>query len=334
MRRYLYITLTVFTGLAILMTACILAEEDIETLEKKATAANLGITVNIASIQGVTNPVIGEKLVSIITESEQYTGTVKWFTDDTGTVKWLTDDTTFSFGIKYTAKITLTPKSGFTLHLVKADFFTVAGAVSVSNGANSGVITAVFPAIDSKAAGAAVSVPTLGNRTTNSITINAISVPVTGQSVEYAINTSDIAPSAGWQADTTFNGLNAGTKYYIFARSASNNNYIAGTASLSLEVSTLQTVSMFEYYWVDQHDTLVTTSGGVISITTGSTLTITAAQGTDYVVKQWYVNGINTGQSGNTYYFSITTTGIHTVDLFLEKSGKLYNTSIVITVTP
>jgi len=82
---------------------------------------------------------------------------------------------------------------------------------------------------------------------------------------------------------------------------------------------------------VDQHDSLVTTSNGAASITSGSILTITA-QGTGYVVKQWYVNGVNTGQSGNTYNFSITTTGKHTVDLFLEKDGKLYNTSITITV--
>jgi len=327
MRRKLFITLVVLTCLAILMSACILAWEDIETLEKKATAANLGTTVDIAAIQGVTVPAAAMPPVTSIKDNQQYTGTVTWSPDDS----------IFNYHTQYTATITLTPKSGYTLHLVKADFFTVAGAVSVSNSANSGVITAVFPVIYNKAAGAAVSAPTLNSTAHNSITINPVSPPSTGQSIEYAISTSNIAPSTGllyWKADTTFNNLNAGTKYYIFARSASNNNYEAGAASDSLEVTTLQTFSMFEYYWVDQHGILVTTSGGAVSITTGSTLTITAAQGTGYIVKQWYVNGVNTGQSGNTYNFSITTTGKHTVDLFLEKDGKLYNTSIAITVRP
>jgi len=86
-----------------------------------------------------------------------------------------------------------------------------------------------------------------------------------------------------------------------------------------------------EYYWVNQHGSLVTTSGGVTSIAAGETLAITA-QGSGYVVQQWYLNGVNTGWSGNTYNFSSTTAGKHTVDLFVEKDGGLYNTSITITV--
>ena len=86
-----------------------------------------------------------------------------------------------------------------------------------------------------------------------------------------------------------------------------------------------------EYYWVDQHDSLVTTSGGETSISNGETLIITA-QGDGYVVKQWRLNGRDTGQSGDTYNFSSTTAGYHTVGLLVEKDGKLYNTNITITV--
>jgi len=184
-----------------------------------------------------------------------------------------------------------------------------------------------------KAAGATVSTPTLNTRTPNSIIINAVSVPSTGQSVEYAINTSTAAPSTGWQATTTFSGLSGGTNYYIFARSASNTNYNTGAASNSLAVTTLQSVSSdkIEYYWVDQHNNLVTTSGGATTIVVGSTLIITA-QGSGYVVTQWYVDGLDTGQNGNTYSFSSTTAGKHTVSVVVEKSGKLYNTNISITV--
>jgi len=184
-----------------------------------------------------------------------------------------------------------------------------------------------------KGNGAAVSTPTLNTITNNSITINAVSAPSTGQSVEYAINTSNSAPSSGWQTTTIFSGLNAGTTYYIFARSASNNSYNTGTASSSLAVTTLQTVSAdrLEYYWVDQHDKLVTTSGGATTIATGSTLVITA-QTAGYIVKNWYLDGIKTEETGNTYNFSSTTTGKHTVSVVVEKSGKPYNTNITITV--
>ena len=184
-----------------------------------------------------------------------------------------------------------------------------------------------------KAAGATVSTPILNTKTYNSITINAVSEPGTGQSVEYAINTSNAAPLAGWQAATTFNSLNTGTTYYIFARSASNNSYNTGVASGSLTIATLQTVSSdkIEYYWVDQHDNLVTTSGGAATITIGSTLVITA-QDTGYIVKNWYLNGVKTEETGNIYNFSSATTGKHTVSVVVEKSGKPYNTNITITV--
>jgi len=185
-----------------------------------------------------------------------------------------------------------------------------------------------------RAAGAPVSAPANAPSVThNSITINPVSPPANGQTVEYARSTTNTAPSSGWQDSTTFNNLTAGTNYYIFARSKQITNYNAGTASASLLVTTLQTVlpGRIEYYWVNEHNSLATTSGGSTTIIAGETLTITA-QGTGYTVRQWHVNGFTTGQSGNTYAFSSTKAGMYTVGLFVEKEGKLYNTNIIITV--
>jgi hypothetical protein len=64
----------------------------------------------------------------------------------TGTIAWSGTPAVFDFATTYTATITLTPTSGYTLTGVTANFFTVAGATSVTNSANAGVITAVFPA--------------------------------------------------------------------------------------------------------------------------------------------------------------------------------------------
>ena len=92
--------------------------------------------INIAAIQGVTVPTTDGIPVTSITENDQYTGTVTWSPNHT----------TFAASTTYTAMITLTAKSGYTLTGVAADFFTVTGATTVSNSVNSGVITAVFPA--------------------------------------------------------------------------------------------------------------------------------------------------------------------------------------------
>jgi hypothetical protein len=93
--------------------------------------------INQRDIPGVALPVIGTAPVTTITETSQYAGTVTWSPYHS----------TFYNGTQYTATITLTAKSGFTLQGVPANYFTVAGALSVSNAANSGVIRAVFPAI-------------------------------------------------------------------------------------------------------------------------------------------------------------------------------------------
>jgi len=97
---------------------------------------NQGYTiVNIAAIQGVTPPAAGGIPVTVITANDQYTGIVKWNPNHAK----------FAVSTEYTATITLTAKSGYTLQGVTANFFTVDVATSVSNSANSGVVTAEFP---------------------------------------------------------------------------------------------------------------------------------------------------------------------------------------------
>lgn len=102
------------------------------------------VTVTEAAVGGVTAPVVGETPVTAITEGKQFTGTVTWSPD--------LADGKFGPQTVYTATITLTPKAGYKLDGVAANFFTIAGAASVSNEANSGVVTAVFPATKEAAA--------------------------------------------------------------------------------------------------------------------------------------------------------------------------------------
>ncbi len=114
--------------------------------DETETVADTDTIVDIAAISGLTIPVLGETPVSSIADTAEYTGTVTW---DGG---W--DWSSYFGGEKaYTATITLTAKSGYTFTGVVADFFTVAGASTVSNAAGSGVITAVFPATATLALG-------------------------------------------------------------------------------------------------------------------------------------------------------------------------------------
>jgi len=64
-----------------------------------------------------------------------------------------------------------------------------------------------------KADGATVPAPTAATIGEDSVTLNSVSAS-TGQTVEYARNTTDTAPSNGWQTGTTFDGLTADTTYY------------------------------------------------------------------------------------------------------------------------
>jgi len=97
-------------------------------------------TINFTAIAGVAAPATGENPVTSIPENDQYTGTVEWKTASGASLTGA-----FASATQYTATITLTPKTGYTSQGVTVDLFTVAGALSVKNSADSGVITAVFP---------------------------------------------------------------------------------------------------------------------------------------------------------------------------------------------
>ncbi len=113
------------------------ARTDLYTGGDKTVTANFEAdhVINIATIPGVTAPVTGATPVTTITETAQYTGAVTWSPVNNP----------FAGTTVYTATIMLTPKTGYTLTGVSADFFTVAGSTFRTNPANSGTVTAVFP---------------------------------------------------------------------------------------------------------------------------------------------------------------------------------------------
>jgi hypothetical protein len=138
--------------------------------------------VDIAAIPGVTAPVTGATPETTITATSQFTGTVAWSPVDA----------TFAGSTVYTSTITLTPTAGYTLNGVPEDFFTVAGATA-ANAADTGVVTAVFPATSAVVDIAA---------------IPGVTTPVAGATPETTITaTSQYTGTVSWSpADATFAG--------------------------------------------------------------------------------------------------------------------------------
>ena len=101
------------------------------------------------AIAGVTAPVTGATPVTTVTYSSEYTATVNWSPTTT----------LFAGGTAYTATITITSKAGYTITGVPGNFFTVAGATT-TNAADSGVVTAVFPATQPLSTGSTFTLPT------------------------------------------------------------------------------------------------------------------------------------------------------------------------------
>jgi hypothetical protein len=179
-----------------------LTDTEIVTGPGKLTPANTLIVINIADVPDIKQPITGITAVTSI-NTTQYTGTVLWSPA-------IPSDGKFAAGIKYTATITLTAKTGFTLQGVKANFFKVHGAASVTNAANSGVITAVFPA---------ASTPTLPTNITGNMGNYRFGHAEDGVSTNYSYALWELKGTALSLAKTTGTklvlGLNAAPSVWV-----------------------------------------------------------------------------------------------------------------------
>jgi len=156
-----------------------------------------------------------------------------------------------------------------------------------------------------------------------------------GYNIYRSTNPYDSYSQIGTSTSTSYTdtGLSANTFYYYIVVAHNNNGESEQSIYAWVNTPAVETVSpdRIEYYWVNEHDDLATTSGYAVTVMPDTTLYITA-QGTGYSGHKWYLNGVDTGESGNSYTFSSTAAGKHTVSLLVEKNGRLYNTNIVIMV--
>ena len=118
--------------------------------------------------------------------------------------------------------------------------------------------------------------PTMSSRTTNSVTLNAISSAGQG-AVQYGYVQGDNGTPNNWQDNTTFNGLSAGTTYTFYARYAGNDYYEPSPVSTGTGIVTLG---------AEGGDTLtdgetITTEDGTTIQNDGEAITITPPGGSD-----------------------------------------------------
>ena len=93
-----------------------------------------------------------------------------------------------------------------------------------------------------RAAGAEVAAPTVNFITETSITVNAVAATATGQAVEFAISTAEDGTGlSAWQSGLTFSGLVTDQTYFVYARSAQNQNFYAGAPHVSAPITVVQT---------------------------------------------------------------------------------------------
>jgi hypothetical protein len=247
--------------------------------------------INVAAIAGVTAPVIGAIPVDTVTATSQYTGNVYW-EPSAGT---------FAAATVYTATITLTPKSGYTLTGVSANFFTITGATSVTHLANSGVITAVFPATAKLSQSITFTDPADISYGISPSSLSATSN--SGLTVAFTSATSGVCTVSG----TTVTIVSTGT-CTINASQAGNSNYEA--ASQVSQSFTIAKASQ-SITFTDPADITYGQSPSSLSATSTSTLTVAfttatsavcTVSGTTVTIVSAGTCTINANQAGDANY--------------------------------
>ncbi|CAN2226762.1 Listeria/Bacterioides repeat [Candidatus Nanopelagicaceae bacterium] len=225
--------------------------------------------IYVPAIAGVTAPVRGATPVTTVTAANGYTGTVSWSGSPS----------TFAGGTTYTATITLSASSGFTLTGVTTNFFTVASATSVTHSADSGTITAVFPATDGVPAAPTIGTVTATNKTTISVPYTAGSSngsSITGYTVTSSPSVTLTLTSSATANPLTFTGTFVQGQAYTFSMTATNGNGTSSSSSASNSITVYPAnptiTSLDVTSGVKTGATTVTITGTNLGDTTGITV--------------------------------------------------------------
>ncbi len=258
-------TITVTTSGTCLITATKAADVNYSSISSSAVTFTFNLlAISTAAVAGVTAPVRGATPVTTTTAGTGYTGTLTWSSSPSA----------FAASTAYTATITLTAASGYTLIGVSANFFTVTGtSSSATNSADSGVITAVFPATGALSAQDALSftLSTSSSTYTGSAFTQVMTLTPSGGSGDgattYAITSGGTATSCALTnsgATPTITATTSGT-CLITATKAADVNY-SSTSSSAMTFTFSAVISTLS----------LSLAGGVTTASKGQAIVITA----------------------------------------------------------
>ncbi len=280
--------------------------------------------IDTPSIAGVTAPVTDAIPTSTITATDLYTATISW----SGA------PVTFHPGTAYTATITITPKSGYTLTGVTSDYFTVAGATA-TNSANSGVISAVFPTTATKQLTIAdpsslTLSKTYDGTTTAAVTAGALSGVVSGDAVTVSAvatyNSKDFGTGKTITVEYTLSGNDA-------AKYIKPVNYTIATGIITQATSTTEVTCPTDSQTYTGSAitpcTVSVTGAGGLNLTPDPTYASNTVVGTASA-SYTYAGDANHSGSGDSKNFDITAK--HITGTFTA-SNKVYDGNDSATVT-
>ena len=194
------------------------------------SAASYGSTI------AITATMTKQTATNALTAAE---GTVDFWLGAVDTGTELGSANVTSSGGTYTATLTMNDEmwaKGFQIgsNTITADF----GGVADTSGDGLLPSTGTATLTVTKGNQTAPTAPTMSSRTTNSVTLNAISSIGQG-AVQYGYVQGGSGTPNNWQDGTTFTGLSAGTTYTFYARYAGNDYYEPSPVSTGTGIVTL-----------------------------------------------------------------------------------------------
>ena len=283
-------------------------------------------TINAAVIPGIKAPVTGEVPVTTIADiavKSAVSGSSKSNTQYTGTVSWKPEHDKFQGNTVYTATITLTPNDGYTLSGVPSNFFKVEGADSISNPANSGVVTAIFPKTESEKYTVTFPGPDNGSLSAkvDDVAINSGDDIEKGKPVVF---TAD--PDSGYQVKVwKLNNIEVGSTELTYTVSDLQEDI---TVSVEFELIPANTYEVTFSVKTGNGSIFATDDGTTIAsgdaVEEGSKVVFTATPVQDWQIKDWYINGSSIGSTNETYTIDSLSSDINITVEFEEIPPATY----------